>query len=132
MGSATGYICRTCGARFRIRHGGGFFFDLLHCDRCGQDRRIGHQELGDIHLGFIKGLSVPYAVARSEMDRAIQRDFPGPALTTEEYHRAAEATLEPCTCGGRFRCDAPARCPVCRSTSSAWEMDPTAARVLYD
>lgn len=36
MGSADGYICRTCGARFQVRSGGGFFFDLLHCDACGR------------------------------------------------------------------------------------------------
>jgi hypothetical protein len=46
MGSATGYICRTCGTRFRIRSGGGFVFDLLHCDTCGEAKSVGHQELG--------------------------------------------------------------------------------------
>ena len=54
MGSASGYICRTCGARFQVRSGGGFFFDLLHCDTCGEAKSVGHQELGDIHLRFVK------------------------------------------------------------------------------
>jgi DNA-directed RNA polymerase subunit RPC12/RpoP len=46
MGSASGYICRTCGAKFQVRSG-GFFFDLLHCDtgsRC-------HCSLVDLHVG---------------------------------------------------------------------------------
>jgi hypothetical protein len=132
MGSLTGHICRTCGTRFRVRTGGGFFFDLLHCDGCGEARSIAHQELGDIHLGFVKGLPGPYAVARFEMDRQIQREYPGEPLTRAEYHAAAEATLEPCTCGGRFRYDAPARCPSCRATSDLWEYDPTVPAVLYD
>ena len=77
MGSATSYICRTCGAQFMARSGGGFMFDLLHCDTCGATKSVSHQELGDIHLGFVKGLPGPYAVCRAGMDRRIQADVPG-------------------------------------------------------
>jgi hypothetical protein len=34
------------------------------------------------------------------------------ALSRDEYHAAAEATLDPCACRGQFRHDAPARCPM--------------------
>lgn len=132
MGSASGYLCRTCGTRFQVRTGGGFHFDLLHCDTCGKAKNIGHHELGEIHLRFVKGLPGPYAVARSAMDRRIQREYPGEPLTRDEYAAAAEATLEPCTCGGRFRYDAPARCPGCRSTSKLWDRDPKASGRFYD
>lgn len=132
MGSATGYICRACGARFSARSGGGFVFDLLHCDTCGRTQSIGHQELGDIHLRFVKGLPGPYAVSRTEMDRRIQREYAGTPLTPDQYHAAAEGTLDPCSCGGRFRYEAPARCPGCRSTSEQWDPDPRASRVFYD
>ncbi len=132
MGSTTGVICRTCGERFTISSGGGFSFDLLHCDTCGEDRSVGHQELGDIHFRFVKGLPGPYAVARAKMDRQIQTEYPGEPLTRGEYHAAAEATLEPCTCGGRFRYGAPARCPGCRSTDEQWDPDPDAPCMLYD
>ena len=132
MGSATGYICRTCEAHFTARDGGGFMFDLLHCDACGATRSVSHQELGDIHLGFVKGLPGPYAVARAAMDRRIQATYPGKSLTRDEYHAAAEATLEPCACGGRFRYDAPARCPGCRSTDDQWDADPEARTMHYD
>ena len=132
MGSACGYICRSCRTRFQVRSGGGFFFDLLHCDACGEAKSVGHQELGDIHLGFVKGLPGPYAVARSAMDRRIQHEYPGEPLTRDEYAAAAEATLEPCSCGGRFRYDAQARCPACRSTSELWDRDPKASSRLYD
>ena len=132
MGSATSYICKSCGTRFMARDGGGFFFDLLHCDACGATKSIGHGELGDVHLGFVKGLPGPYAVARAGMDRKIQAEYPGRALTRDEYHAAAEAKVGGCECGGRFTYDAPARCPGCRSTDDQWDEDPDGRIVMYD
>jgi hypothetical protein len=132
MGSASSYICRTCGTHFIARDGGGFLFDLLHCDACGATRSVSHQELGDIHLGFVKGLPGPYAVARAAMDRRIQAEYPGRTLTRDEYHAAAEATLEPCPCGGTFTYDAPARCPGCRSTEAHWDQDPSGPMMFID
>jgi len=132
LGSLVGYTCRRCGTEFGVRNGGGFWFDLLHCDRCGQDRNISHEDLGDIHLAFVKGLAGPYAVSRSALDRHIQATFTGAPLDRDAYHAAAEATLEPCACGGRFRYDAPARCPVCRSTSEEWEVNRRISIVHYD
>ncbi len=132
MGSISGHICGRCGEHFSIRDGGGFLFDLLHCDRCGAPQSVSHQELDDIHLRFVKGLSTPYAVARARFDREIQATYPGEPLTRDEYHAAAEATLEPCRCGGRYRYHAPARCPACRSTSESWTEDPAAGHAFVD
>ena len=132
MGSTVGYICRSCGTHFTIGHGGGFFFDKLQCDQCGRSTNLGHRDLGDIHLRFVKGLKTPYAIARAEMDRRIQAEYPGEPLSRDEYHAAAEATLEACPCGGHFRYDAPARCPTCRSTNELWDRDPKAGGSHYD
>ena len=132
MGSSTAHICRVCGSRFGVRSGGGFFFDLLHCETCGRTRTVSQEALGDIHLRYVKGLPGPYAIARSAFDHRIQLEYPGEPLTREEYRAAAEATLDPCTCGGRFGYDAPARCPTCRSTSDAWDPDLARGTVLYD
>ena len=107
-------------------------FDLLHCDTCGKGRSVSHQELGDVHLGFVKGLPGPYAVARAMMDRRIQREYQGEALTRDDYHAAAHATLEECDCGGRFTYAASARCPECRSTSDQWDQDPNGASMHHD
>jgi hypothetical protein len=126
------YICKACGARFMARDGGGFMFDLLHCDTCGATRSVGHEELGDIHLGFVKGLPGPYAVARAARDRRIQAGYAGRTLTRDEYHAAAEATLGACACGGTFAYDAPARCPQCRSTADRWEEDPNGPMMFID
>jgi hypothetical protein len=132
MGTSTGYVCRACGERFRPRRGGGFFFDVLHCRRCGAGRSVLHEELGEIHLRFVKGLPGAYAVARAGLDRRIKAEYQGAPIDRAEYHRLAEATLEPCACGGRFRYDAPARCPRCRSTSRQWDADPDAPVMHYD
>lgn len=132
MGHSTGWICSVCGRHFQVRGGGGFFFDLLHCEACGRARTVTHEHLGDIHLAFVKGLPGPYAVSRTKMDREIRETYPGQPLTPAEYHGAAEATLDPCECGGRFRYDAPARCPTCRSTAESWTVDPAAASMFYD
>ncbi len=132
MGSVTGHICTACGTKFRVRNGGGFFFDMLHCDACGKPRSVGHRDLGETHLRFVKGLDHPYAVARMEMDRRIQQDYPGEPLSRDEYHAAAEATLDPCSCGGRFTYGAPARCPNCRSTRDMWAPDPNVSIAFID
>jgi hypothetical protein len=120
MGQSTAFSCTACGGDFAVRVGGGFFFDLLHCDRCGASKSVGHRELGEIHLRFVKGLGAPYAVARASIDRDIRENYPGEPITRDEYHALAEATLDPCPCGGRFLYAAPPRCPFCRSTREAW------------
>jgi hypothetical protein len=132
MGSATSQICRDCGRHFVARHGGGFMFDLLHCDTCGAARSVSHQALGDIHLGFVKGLPGPYAVARCRMDAEIKATYRGPTLTRAAYRAAAEATLGPCACGGAYRYEAAPRCPGCRSTPDRWDEDPRGAMMFYD
>ena len=93
---------------------------------------VRHRDLGDIHLGYVKGLGMPYAMVRAEMDRRIQEEYPGEPLSAADYHAAVEATLDPCTCGVRFRYDAPTRCPWCRSMHDQWEPDPKAPHMFYD
>lgn len=132
MGSATSQVCRDCGVHFMARDGGGFMFDLLDCDTCGDDRAVSHEELGDIHLGYVKGLPGPYAVARSRMDAEIKATYPGPSLTRAEYRAGAEATLDRCGCGGTYRYDAPPRCPGCRSTPDRWDEDPDGPMMFID
>jgi hypothetical protein len=130
MGSATGYRCQACGTCFQACDGGGFFFDLLHCDRCGVARNVAHGAMGDVHLAFVKGLKMPYAMARAELDGEIQRTYQGQPLDEGAYHAAVEHQLPPCTCGGRFSYAAPPRCPHCGSTEERWT--PTGEELSYD
>ena len=36
MGQRTGHICTVCGTKFSVDSGGGFMFDMLHCEQCGR------------------------------------------------------------------------------------------------
>jgi hypothetical protein len=132
MGSRTDHLCLYCGTAFIAGAGGGFFFDLLHWDRCGRARSVRHEELGDIHLAFVKGLPGPYAIARRRIDDEIKATYEGPALSREEYHAAVEETFEPCECGGRFAYAAVPRCPSCRSLPDRWVVDPNAPHTFVD
>ena len=87
MGVGFDVFCVDCGMGWACSEGGGFLFDLLHCDRCGTS------------LGVDRGGS------RRRGSRQ-------------------------CRCGGRFRPDAPARCPRCRSLRR--EDDPSGAVTMYD
>ena len=129
MGSGVEAKCRRCGTQFQANVGGGFFFDVLHCDACGRERSISHGDLGNIHLGYIKGLGGPYAVARAEQDRLIQEQYKGDPLSREDYESEVERFAGPCECGGVFRFEAPPRCPKCGSLEDEWEQT---GSIMYD
>lgn len=90
-------------------------FHLLHCDTCGKDKSISFQELGDIHLRYLKGLKGPYCVATGDQDKYVRENYPGEPLHEEEYHKAIDSIAGVCGCGGHFRMDAKPKCPNCRS-----------------
>jgi hypothetical protein len=68
-----------CGVRWRQSVGGGFLFHLLHCDRCGAERRIRFDEIEDENLRRRKGLAGRWKVATAEADADadIKRSSPG-------------------------------------------------------
>ena len=116
MGMCSEAECLDCGTRFAVKHGGGFRFHLLLCDTCGETKRLDFEELGLIHLRYLKGLSVPYCVASSGHDRYVKEHLDLEPLAEDDYYREVEAFAGACPCGGRFTFDAPTRCPRCRST----------------
>ena len=137
MGSRTGYDCESCGTSFAVDSGGGFMFDQLDCDTCGKVWSIGHRDMGDLHLGFIKGLDRPYAIARAAGDARIQREWPGPVVSREDDYAGVEAMAPVCECGGRvprrphnrdvLRADRPAKPgPAARCTCTTTEVARTA------
>jgi hypothetical protein len=130
MGSSAGMICSNCRHHFVVAEGGGFAFHLLHCDRCGRTKSIGFDELGDLHSAYLKGLPGPYSIISRQHDLQVKAEYPGPALSEPEYHAAIERSLKRHRCGGRFRFDAPPRCPKCRSTEL--EPDPDGPMILHD
>ena len=128
MGHTQFAKCRECGAEFEIRHGGGFDFHLLRCDRCGKTRSIGFDKLGELHLRYLKDLKVPYSSVTREFDRTVQQDYHGKPISEAEYHKEIERLQRKCRCGGRYLFEAPPRCPKCQSTN----IEEGEFNVLYD
>jgi Zn finger protein HypA/HybF involved in hydrogenase expression len=122
--------CKECGKRFRIHEGGGFAFHLLHCNKCGKERSISFERLGEIHYRYLKGLSGPYSIATSSSDRHIQQNYAGTPLSEEEYYVSVEKIVGKCRCGGQFEFNASARCPKCKSTNL--DVDRKEPSICYD
>ena len=116
MGKEYQAICKMCNNKFHVRDGGGFFFHVLHCDKCGRDKEISFDEIGEPHLHFLKGLKGCYSVASSEDDRLVRENYPGESISEKVYFQVIEKTMGKCSCGGNFKMNAPVRCPKCRST----------------
>lgn len=130
MGSQYGAICASCRHKFTVSEGGGFRFHLLHCDRCGRDKSIGFEELGEAHLKYLKGLPGPYAMATAAHDKEVQSTYEGEPLSRKAYESYVEELASLCTCGGHYRFEAAPRCPQCRS--SQFEVDPEAFDIMVD
>jgi len=116
MGHRVEAKCLDCGAIFSVDHGGGFFFHLVRCDKCGKTKSIGFDELGELHLRYLKGLPGAYCVATSERDEDVRKHAPLEPISENEYQSAIRAIAGKCSCGGNYTLDAPPRCPKCRST----------------
>jgi hypothetical protein len=128
MGHQVNATCRTCGNTFTVDHGGGFYFHLVRCANCGKTKSLSFDELGELHLRYLKGLPGPYCVANAEFDKGIQENAQIEPISEDEYHKGIEAIAGTCRCGGRYCLDAPPRCPKCRSK----RIDEGEITVMYD
>ena len=72
--------------------------------------------LGNIHLRYLKGLPGPYSVATADYDREAQRNYPGEALSREDYESKVEEFAGKCGCGRQYKFNALPRCPKCKSS----------------
>jgi predicted RNA-binding Zn-ribbon protein involved in translation (DUF1610 family) len=113
MGETYNAICNACGRQFEVNEGGGFFFHMLRCDRCGKEKSLSFDRLGEAHLKYVKGLDRPHSEATRFFDEKIQASYPGAPLTEEEYFAIVEEIAGDHECGGHFTMTAPARCPKC-------------------
>ncbi|VGO18070.1 hypothetical protein SCARR_00121 [Pontiella sulfatireligans] len=116
MGHHAETKCLDCGYTFWESYGGGFTFHLLRCDQCGDSKQIAFDELGELHLQYLKGLDGCYCVATLEYDEYVRKHAPVTSITEEEYHRGISDFAGPCECGGRYTVDGLPRCPKCKST----------------
>jgi len=128
MGHEARAHCRECGAGFAVRQGGGFSFHLLRCDQCGSTRAVAFDDLGVLHLRYIKGLPTPYCLATEELDSYVQKNAVVEPLGEGEYRREVETVVGSCAWGGRYTFDASPRCPKCRSV----RIEIAKPTVMYD
>ena len=128
MGHQVAAKCLDCRRTFKVDHGGGFSFHLVRCDKCGKTKSMAVDELGELHLRYLKGLPGPYATASKQHDENARRHAPVQPISEAEYHKGIEALAGQCRCGGRFCLDAPPRCPKCRST----RIEEGPITVMYD
>ncbi len=115
MGHTMNAKCHECGNTFTVDKGGGFFFHLLRCDKCGKTKPIGFDRLGELHLRYLKGLPGPYCVASRDHDKHVREHADVEPISEVEYHKGVEAIAGRCRCRGNYKLDAPPRCPKCRS-----------------
>jgi len=115
MGCEYKVTCRACGHKSLVNDGGGFLCHMLRCDKCGREKDVGFNEMGEIHLRYIKGLSGPYCVATTKFDKTIRENYRGKPLSERKYNKAVENFADKCGCGGQFKLKAKLRCPKCKS-----------------
>jgi len=122
-------VCQECGHRCKVEVGGGFVFHLLHCIQCGKAKAVSFDELGEVHLQYLKGLEGPYSVPTAAHDEAVKETYSGRAISESTYERKVQRIAGACRCGGRFTLRAKPRCPKCRSI----RLDPVdGSDILYD
>ncbi len=94
------FSCPHCDALlFRAIHSPMYDHWQLYCDSCAKSVEVSY-----------------YDKTASALTHAVAKDTAVSAR--ERYHAqmwAIEAALRPCSCGGRYRYDAPRRCYVCNA-----------------
>jgi hypothetical protein len=119
MGIRFEAICLDCSQPFKVDDGGGFFFELVRCESCGESTSVSHGKVAAWGSRIIRMMK--------EHGREMRWPFPADDPTyralflelaskvTVEYNQSVESTIGRCRCGGRFTMDAPIRCPGCGS-----------------
>jgi DNA-directed RNA polymerase subunit RPC12/RpoP len=82
--------------------------------RCGRAKAIGFEDLGDLHLRYLKGSDRPYTIAYAGEHRHVREHLEIEPMTRDDYYDAVEKAYK-CDCGGKLSFDASARCPKCGS-----------------
>jgi len=98
------------------------------CDKCGKTKSIGFDDLGELHLRYLKGLSGPYSVETSEHDQYIKNHTSLQPISEEDYYKGINAIAGKCRCRGKYTLDAPPRCPKCHST----RIEEGETTIMYD
>jgi Zn finger protein HypA/HybF involved in hydrogenase expression len=127
MGATYQAKCLKCGNEFEANSGGGFFFHLLHCDKCGREKTIPFKNLGELQMAFMKGMDFACGSGSDVFD-AKTREYQGEPIDVEEYEAKVEEIAGKCRCRGLYKLQAKIRCPKCRSD----EIEEEHTLIMYD
>jgi hypothetical protein len=129
LGCSIQAACNKCKTHFTASKGGGRKFDLLHCDHCGAEHGINHDEIGNPYKRYCNSVEALFQFRRGRDENHIVKSIRNLlsgvwySVSTFQYNRAVEKKAGKCQCGGRFKFDAPPRCPGCLSHEFT-EIDP--------
>ncbi|MCF7911900.1 MAG: hypothetical protein K9M99_05195 [Candidatus Cloacimonetes bacterium] len=56
MGSGYKARCLDCGKEFMVSEGPGFHTVILHCDKCGKETGIGHDEDDVLYFEYVHAI----------------------------------------------------------------------------
>ncbi len=116
MGARVKAECRHCYTQFAFDSGGGMRFYELHCDTCGNTKRIGFSKIPDIekrYYDFLNEMRAKYEDDKIQVtteDKKVLRD------SENLYYSEIENYAGQCKCGGYFKKNAKPRCPNCKSS----------------
>jgi hypothetical protein len=111
-------VCARCDHHFGVCEGSDKRFHILHCVRCGRDKRIRLKDIREYYNRYLITLLRSPAPENPRLaDGAVRPLFLEDHLNTRKYMVMVEHLAGLCVCGAGFRFSGKPRCPRCRSTA---------------
>lgn len=108
-------VCMKCNNTFTINEETSQKAHLLHCIRCGRDKRIGPADLKDIYLRSLASLLTTPMLGIKSLAEPVRPLFSEEMIDNRKYTCMVEHLAGSCICGAVFRFSGKPRCPICRS-----------------
>lgn len=121
MGQRYTAKCNDCNHRFDVNEGGGFSFEMLHCEACGKPKSMAFDQFKETRSSYLR--SFANTGNMKVVDKNMRDDSDGKPIPEPEYQKAVELLAGSCSCGGRFTFAAQSRCPMCKSTNHTDTME---------
>jgi|WetSurMetagenome_2_1015567.scaffolds.fasta_scaffold23727_3 hypothetical protein len=111
-------VCARCDHHFGISEGSDKRSHILHCVRCGRDKRIGLKEIREYYNRYLRTfLTARVPEKQVPFDESVRPLLSDNQLNTKKYAFMVEHLAGQCICGAGFRFSGKPRCPRCRSTA---------------
>jgi len=115
--------CVKCSTPFAIHEETSQYAHLLHCVRCGRDKRITRADLKACYYRYLTTLLTSPALGLRNLAPPIRPLFSDEQIDTRKYIHMVEHLAGSCICGATFRFSGKPRCPQCRSAINRTEQE---------